>query len=319
MKNIVICCDGTGDPCGENSTNVVYTVRDIAHTEQQIVFYDTGIGTVNFLGKPCQNSVGALLGKAFGYGLKLKVIDLYQFLMRHFHAGDQVFLFGFSRGAYTARTLAGMLHKCGLLEDAANSLIPQVSKIYFQKDNARQAAQFKDTHSRICTPHFIGVWETVSALGYFYGKTFPNNRLNPNIKFAYQAVAVDEEREKFNVSLWDESEKPAEQLIEQVWFSGVHSDVGGGYKKRGLANITLKWLLEKSAQHGLQLKEGWQQNIHPNPDGVLHNSRTGLWKLWKAVHRKIPEGSKIYRSVVEREHNLANYQPQLPKDYTLVD
>lgn len=322
-KNIIICCDGTGDEYGTHNTNVVHTMEDVLVSENQVACYDPGVGTFNFFGKPRKHGLGIWLGKLFGYGINLNIIDSYKFLMRHYKQGDKVFIFGFSRGAFTARSLAGMLHKCGLLEDGCTNLIPDISKLYSGQNNRELAAGFKKTFCRECKPHFIGVWDTVESLGYFLGKKFPNNILNPDVKYGYQAVAIDEKRKKFNVSLWDEgdeSQKLKDQIIEQVWFAGVHSDVGGWYPERGLSDITLKWLLAKAEKAGLALKENWQMKLHPDANGVMHNSRTGFWKLWPPFERKIPEGSLIHQSVLERKKIQKVYNPSnLPNNFKVVE
>ena len=123
-KNIVICCDGTGNEYGRNNTNVVKLYASIVRDEEQVAFYDPGVGTFSFLGRTLGRQVGMLLGKAFGAGLQQNIEDTYRYLMDRFQPGDKVFLFGFSRGAYTVRSLAGMLHRCGLLQRGASTSFP---------------------------------------------------------------------------------------------------------------------------------------------------------------------------------------------------
>jgi hypothetical protein len=212
-----------------------------------------------------------------------------------------------------------MLHKVGLLQKGSNNLIPYASKIYNTKDNDPIAEGFKKTYCQECTPHFIGVWDTVASLGWFYRKEFiGGNLLNKGVPNAYQAIAIDEKRKKFLPSIWDETNLPAGQNVQQVWFAGVHSDVGGWYEERDLSNITLLWMLENAENHGLRLKEGWRNGIVGNPVGKIHESRTGLWRIWPAVIRKIPEHAKIYSGVLtRRDDKSAKYKPQLPTDYTV--
>ncbi|MEM9243191.1 MAG: DUF2235 domain-containing protein [Pseudomonadota bacterium] len=318
-KTIVICCDGTGKDYSSVNTNVIHAVEYIIRDDKQIVYYDPGVGTMNFLGRPRQRSLGASLGKLFGYGLVMRLMDLYKLLMHAYQAGDKVFLFGFSRGAYTARAFAGMLYKCGLLEAGAYNLLPYVTRIYLTHDNNDIAAGFKQTFCRPCTPYFIGVWDTVKSLGYFLGKHFFDAKLNPETQYAYHALSIDEKRKKFDVALWDKKQS-ADQTVEQVWFPGVHSDIGGGYVQRQLSDITLEWMLNKATRAGLRLKPDWQSHLNADPCGVMHNSRTGLWKLWSPLNRFIPEGSCLHQSVLDRLDNTElNYQPDnLPREYTIM-
>lgn len=318
-KNIVVCCDGTGNEYGENNTNVVDMYAHIIRDADQTAYYDPGVGTFSVLGRTLGKKVGVMLGNAFGYGLQANIEDAYEYLMNKYEPGDRVFLFGFSRGAFTVRALAGMLHKVGLLQKGSKNLIPYASKIYNTHGNDTIATGFKATYSHECKPHFIGVWDTVASLGWFYGKQFFNAKLNPDVANSYQAIAIDEKRKKFPISLWDESNQLSNQTVEQVWFAGVHSDVGGWYKQRGLSSIALTWMLAVAEIHGLRLNEGWKKQMDPDPLGKLHNSRTGLWRLWPMTTRTIPEGAKIHKSVLVREKAIEGYAPVLPKDYKEVD
>ena len=318
-KNIVICCDGTGKEYGRHNTNVVHLFEALERGRRQIALYDPGVGTFNFLGIPLGERLGILLGQAFGVGLRQNLAETYGFLMDHYRPGDRVFLFGFSRGAFTARALAGMLHKCGLLEQGSKNLIPYAIKLYNQRDNDRVAESFKTTYCHECKPYFIGVWDTVASLGWFLGKKFFNAELNPDVTYGYHAVAIDEHRRKFPVSLWDESVRADHQTIEQVWFPGSHSDVGGGYAERGLSDVALEWMLAKAAAAGLRLARR-PLRLEPSAHGALHRSRVGPWRLWRPVQRQIPEGAKIHRSVFDRMHrDYDGYEPSLPVKVDIVE
>lgn len=317
-KNLIICCDGTGNQYGCHNTNVVRLIENLIRDDKQQICYDPGVGTFNFLGKPRLRTLSKLLGKAFGYGLQSNIVDVYKFLMQHYQPDDKVYLFGFSRGAYTVRVLAGILNKCGVLDDGCYNLIPFMLKIYYQQNNTEIAKGFKATFSKDCKPVMIGVWDTVKSLGYFFGKRFVHADLNEDVLYAYQALAIDEKRKKFLPCLWNEANKSPKQIIEQVWFAGVHSDVGGGYPQHGLADITLLWMLEKASRLGVRLVKNWRQHLTPNPCGILHNSRTKFWRLWRPVTRKIVDHSLIHQSVIERMNEVANYSPQLPQHYTVV-
>ena len=260
-KNIIICCDGTGNEYGTNNTNVVGVYEAFVRDQDQLAFYDPGVGTFDVLGRTLGEKVGYLLGLGFGWGLQKNIEDAYAYLMDHYEPkkNDRIYLFGFSRGAYTARSLAGMLFKCGLLQKGSHNLLPYASKMYNTKGNDDTAEGFKETYCHTCEPHFIGVWDTVASLGRIYGGRFFDDKLRgKNIKFAYHAISIDEKRKKFPVSRWDETkERPPELTIEQVWFPGVHSDVGGWYPEKGLSDSALKWMLLKAKAAGIHLRDGW--------------------------------------------------------------
>lgn len=314
-KNIVLCCDGTGNEYGSHNTNVVDMFTPIVRDADQIAYYDPGIGTFSIFGRVLGKRIGVILGQGFGWGLRENIEDAYEYLMDRYQPGDKVFLFAFSRGAFTARCLAGMLHKVGLLQKGSVNLIPYASSVYNTRGNERVAAGFKETYCQECKPYFIGVWDTVGSLGLWYGKEFFDDRLNEDVANAYHAISIDEKRKKFPVSLWEENN----QNVVQVWFAGVHSDVGGWYEERGLSDIALIWMLENAQEHGLRLKEGWKDTRHPDPLGEMHESRTGPWRLWRPAIRQIPEGAKIHKSVVTRIKGTNAYKPALPGHYIEVD
>jgi len=320
-KNLIICCDGTSNEYGENNTNVVGLYQSLIRNQDQIAFYDPGVGTFDILGKTVGKKFGIMLGQGFGWGLQKNIEDAYEYLMNRYSPGDKVYLFGFSRGAFTVRSLAGMLFKCGLLQKGSNNLIPYASKIYNTQNNKDIAAGFKETYSNECKVYFIGVWDTVASLGYFYGKKFFNAKLNGVVSYGYHAVAADEKRKKFPVSLWDESRKEPGQTIEQVWFPGVHSDVGGSYMERGLSDGALKWMLQRAIDSGMLVKPDWEKNINPDSIDIQaqHESRKYFWKLWPKVSRPIPENAKIHQSILDRiEANIGYAPTNLPKKYTVV-
>ncbi|MFC1969515.1 DUF2235 domain-containing protein [Chloroflexota bacterium] len=316
-KNIVVCYDGTGNEYGKNNTNVVKVFEAIVRDDTQIAFYDPGVGTFSFLGRVLGKEVGKLLGKAFGFGLQQNIEDGYEYLMNRVQPGDRVFIFGFSRGAYTARALAGMIYRFGILQKGSKNLIPYVSKMY-NKRYFSVCQDFKRTFSHVCKPHLIGVWDTVGSLGYFYGKRFFDHTLNPDIKYGFHAVAIDEKRKKFPVNLWDESKKTDKQVIDQVWFAGVHSDVGGWYKERALSDIAFAWMMDKASEHGLKMKDGWRDSLNQNALGEMHYSRTGFWRIWRPANREIPKGAKVHKSVIDRMNGIDGYNPTLPEVYSTV-
>ena len=313
-KNIIIAYDGTGNEYGNHNTNVVKTYESIVRDGDQIGLYDPGVGTFSFLGRNLGRRVGIWMGLAFGTGLQQNIEDGYEYLMDHYESGDKVFIFGFSRGAFTARALAGMIHELGILQKGSKNLIPYVSKMY----NNREfdiAEKFKKTFCHECKPHFIGVWDTVKSLGHIYGKTFFDQKLNRDVKYAYQAMSIDEKRKKFPVSLWDESRRVEGQTLEQVWFSGVHSDVGGSYDERGLSDIAFAWMMDQAVACGLKLKSNWREDLNQDELEPIHVSRKGFWKIWCSVDRHLPESPNIHRSVHDKQEGDESYAPKnIPAD-----
>ena len=287
--------------------------ESIVRDSKQLAFYDPGVGTFSPFGRTIGRCAGILLGKAIALGLQENIEDAYRYLMDNYEKGDRVFLFGFSRGAYSVRALAGMLHKCGLLQKGHNNLILYASKIYHRRHNENIAIGFKQTYSNECKPHFIGVWDTVGSVGWSwpFRKKFRNTILNKDVPYGYQAISVDERRRFYRANLWHEPEKNERQTIEQVWFPGFHSDVGGSDAGRRVSDITLKWMLENAMDKGLRLTEGWIGNLNPDPLGQINESWTYLWRILPPAVRHIPEGAKIHASVVRRMENPANhYQPR---------
>ena len=317
-KNIIVCCDGTGNEYGQYNTNVVKLYEAIVRNAEQIAFYDPGVGTFSILGRELGRRVGILLGKGFGAGVQRNIEDAYQYLMDRYKPGDRLFLFGFSRGAFTVRALAGMLNLCGLLEKGSANLVPYASRIYNNRARHAIAPGFKRTYCHECRPHFVGVWDTVGSMGWFWRRKFFDATLHEDVTHAYQALSIDEQRRKFPPSLWHE---PVDQArIRQVWFAGVHSDVGGSYAEAGLSDIALQWMLENAEAKGLRLKSGWEERLAPSPTAQIHESRKGLWRLWRPSRRAILEDALVHESVIMRMQNdTLGYKPRnLPESYAVV-
>ena len=361
-KNIILLSDGTGNGAAKrNKTNVwrLFDVLDL-HRDDQVAFYDDGVGSQEFL--PFK-----LLGGAFGWGLKRNVRELYKFLCRNYNEGDRIYLFGFSRGAFTVRMLAGMIDYCGVYNDSndeqildevarhnynafrssfGTGLLTKIVRIFFGKKKPIETKQM---------PHieFIGVWDTVDAYGFpidelaiiwnylIYPIHFPDYKLSSKVKKACHALSVDDERHTFHPVLWDESGETDPERIEQVWFPGVHSDVGGGYPKYNLALVALDWMIAKAealkpeiGSPGLHLIMQRREAFikHSDWHGHQHDSRAmaGAYYRYKprdieklcnneknGVLIKIP---KIHRSVMERiAGNVIPYAPTgIPEKYKVV-
>ena len=326
MKNIVVCCDGTGNEYGTNNTNVVTACELAEESARQCRYYDPGVGTGGWVYEEERGTLRAAMDQATGYGLCKNVEDAYRFLMQVYEDGDRVFLFGFSRGAFTVRSLAGMLHRCGLLRPTAANLVEYASKRYHRKDadedDAAVDAGFRETFGRPCRVHFIGVWDTVESLILNAGRRWHDTRLTPETGHAYHALAIDERRRDFPPCLWDTSSRSENQVLEQVWFAGVHSDVGGWYDERGLSNIALQWMMGKARACGMHVHEEALRHERHRGDalGTMHDSCTGFWQFRGSRPRTIPQGAHIHRSVIVRaEDKASRYAPDLPENCVIVD
>ncbi len=349
MKNIVICCDGTANQFGEKNSNVVklYAVLN-NRTEDQIAYYDPGVGTLSEYGKTgIAQKVSVGWGLAFGQGLKNNIFQAYQYLMEVYAEGDKIYFFGFSRGSYTIRVLTGLLKMCGLLQKGCHNLLPYAFKLFDSKD-FKLAAQFKNIYSRSVTIHFVGVWDTVSSYGFLGNwKNFPYTAKNNTILHIRHAVAIDERRTFYKQNLFT----PVEQNeLKEVWFCGAHSDVGGSYdeSESGLSKTALKWMVVEACQKGLRIDNQKYQDIvlgknkdfcAPNPLDTLHESLKMGWWIGELLPRKlydfkkkkksisIPFGTKRYikenatlhASVVERM-DKTDYSPSnLPTTYSIEE
>jgi uncharacterized protein (DUF2235 family) len=341
MKRLILCCDGTwntadqdhdGAPCPTNVVKLAYRVakRDPAGVSQ-VIFYDQGVGT--------GNHVDRLTGGAVGEGLEDNIHDAYRFLIANYEPGDEIYLFGFSRGAFTARSIAGMIRKCGILDRASVAQYVPAKQLYHSAvhpDDA-QATAFRTEHSCCGADpikiRFIGVWDTVGALGIPLSglrsltrrdDDFHDTELSGTVEYGYHALAIDEHRGPFVPSLWMEKPKP-NQVVEQTWFPGVHSDVGGGYPEAALPDVALDWMVAKSKGAGLAMDEAFlhQYPLHPDPLGTLHDSRSFMYKFTKSVDRPIatedangnPTTQRVHESVLARWDHDPSYRPKNVRDW----
>lgn len=365
-RNLVICCDGTGNKFGPANSNVIKLYSTLVINAEQVGYYHPGVGT---MGAPTarnrlEKSWTILKGLAFGTGFLDNVGDAYRYLMNTYREGDRIFLFGFSRGAYTARAIAGLVHTCGLLCPGNEGLIPYALQMFAAKSKQTNAGQtidiahrFRDTFARKVMIEFVGVWDTVSSVGWVSDPMLlPDEGRNPIVRVARHALAIDERRCYYRDKLWGapfsrlEPEFEVSQDIRQVWFAGVHSDVGGSYDEQesGLSKLALEWLLQEACRAGLQIKPEYAELVlgragnvggpiaQPDPAAVLHTSLSGAWWLlellphtyfdkpqggrhWRipmGAHRAIPEGSALHQSVVERLAAVPAYRPpNLPAQY----
>ena len=265
-RNIVVCCDGTGNEYGAHNTNVVGVFEAIVRDAEQVGFYDPGVGTFSTLGRGAGKWAGKVLGKGFGWGLRQNIEDAYEYLMNHYEDGDRLYLFGFSRGAYTARSLGGMLHKCGLLQRGSTNLMSYASEIYNARNNRVIAEGFKESFCQPCKPYFVGVWDTVASMGYFSGRPFFDADLHAETPYGYHALSIDEQRRKFLPSIWNEKNEVPGQIVEQVWFPGVHSDVGGSYEGAGALRRRIAVVVDPCRERGLAAEARLECELPAGPD-----------------------------------------------------
>ncbi|GAA5124950.1 DUF2235 domain-containing protein [Luteolibacter yonseiensis] len=294
-KRIVICADGTWNKAelaeeetGKlTSTNVSKVAAIVARKDdaglEQIVLYVEGVGSVQ--GEE-------VTGGAFGWGLSRNISLAYKFLCDVYNPDDEIFLFGFSRGAYTVRSLAGLICNSGIVRDP--SKIADAVALYREKNTPDKSKSikskvFRNQFSHPASVHFIGVWDTVGTLGlplmrHSLAKTlgwewdFHDTRFDKKVANAYHAVALDERRSKFQPVLHGTPEE-GHNVVEK-WFCGVHSDIGGGYRETGLSNITLEWMVSAAFSHGLAVIPNWQEflgiDLETLPDNLMSANYTQL-------------------------------------------
>ncbi len=304
MKRIILCCDGTwnqadqesnGVPCPTNVVKLGYRIAKRDGPILQIIYYDQGVGTGNV--------VDRFSGGAFGEGLEDNIHDAYRFLVANYEPDDELFLFGFSRGAFTSRSIAGMIRKCGILRREFVQHYRAAIELYRSENHPEDdhSIKFRKDYSVYGVQDIklkcVGVWDTVGALGIPLrglraltrsDHQFHDTELSGTVEHAYHALAIDEHRAPFEPALWAYKPKDG-QRVEQVWFCGAHSDVGGGYAETALSDITLEWLIGKAGEAGLKFDETVMhaRPLRPDPLGELHNSKTGLYRATRGIDRTI--------------------------------
>ena len=341
MRRLIVCCDGTWKAAESKTvTNVTYMARALAPTAldgtTQVVFHDPGVGTGNVVDK--------VSGGAFGDGLDLNIVDAYRFLVYNFEPGDQVFFFGFSRGAYTVRSTVGMIRKCGLLRKRHADRVGEAYELYRHRRDevdGPAAAAFRASYSwPAFDVDFLGVWDTVGALGIPLtglrwltrrNDQFHDTRLSRSVKRAFHAVASDERRGAFKPTLWETQPSPG-QTVEQAWFTGVHSDVGGGYEDRTLANITFQWMARRACAAGLEFDHQYLQEefgidlLRPadaddaSYAGPIHDSLTGVYVALPRHTRQIGDDASkcetIWHTAKQRaDEHVDGYPPDNLETY----
>lgn len=329
-KTLFICTDGTWNTADQKDdgvlapSNVARMARIIlSNPDKQITWYDEGVGTRNWLDK--------ITGGAFGHGLFENIQQAYRFVVESYRPGDRLVLFGFSRGAYTARSLAGLITRVGILRKKYISNIERVYELY--RDPRSTPGEIERYSEQFCHADreidFLGVWDTVGSLGiplkslnwttsWLY--KFHDTKLSPQVKHAFHAVAIDEKRRSFVPTLWQMDNLSDTQVVEQRWFAGVHSDIGGSYKEKGLSDITLQWMLSKIQEHlpDVELDKDYiEQQVKANYKDMLHESRTWIYISSKIkphirnTQRPNICNQTIDKSVYQRIHcDECNYHPK---------
>lgn len=331
-KRIVICADGTWNRPEKNlkedvPTNVIRLARAVspvaADSAPQQVFYDWGLGSYHD-----EWSAGIT-----GSGIHKNIMDGYRYIVQNYSPGDELFLFGFSRGAYTVRSLCGLIHNCGILKRPDARLIQTAFDHYKRQEEeyapkGAKSVAFRKRHAHPSNEvQFLGIFDTVGALGIPLSclgwlnteDEFFDSKMGPNVRIARHALAIDERRYDFQATIL----RPRRNLdLKQVWFVGVHSDVGGGYKpdKGGtlLSDIALGWMMGEAEQAGLSFEKHLGRRLKPDPAATLHDSSSLKFRSWKDIWRPINHRRGevlIHRSVKQRWDQDPSYRPENLKAY----
>jgi hypothetical protein len=346
-RNLILCCDGTGNIWGNgHDTNVVKLVRLLEKNDQQLVYYDPGVGTTdNFppvgLWNRFKENARRLVGLTLADGLYDSIGRGYQFLIDNFREGDRISVFGFSRGAFTARSIAGVVNEFGIVQSGAKTLVALIVRTYFMKPDHRAARPDKtrgdvadDIRNNFCSPagskayvHFVGVWDTVASVGLLglKIKTDANVRVK-NYQHVRHAVALHEARWKYAPRLYTESGQPKRegQTYKQIWFNGCHSDVGGSYAEAELSNLSLRWMIDEASAPGVDLRFNSEaRKVSGNANGLLHDEsfHSPWWTLAGLATRWRPLEATDHESIAQRgAEGLTVWKPlwRLPRFWILA-
>ena len=369
-KNIVVLSDGTGQDGGRGHDSNIYKLFRMLEdrTENQIVFYEEGLGT----------TTQKLTGMAFGAGIDKNILQCYRFIFDNYNAGDKIFLFGFSRGAATVRSLASFIHYFGILPASRPELIEEAYRIYRNRKGSYHQAvtrarlsggtsqtepvvgqtegtlraldsvvyhwndalrddldqpggksdEFVRKHpNQWVQIEFLGVWDTVPALGLIalpgldalldrvpaWKHEYHNFKLRGSVKHACHALSIDDERKWFYPSVWKEYDRDLTEKVEQVWFGGAHTDVGGGFWEAGFSDIALEWMVQNAFEHGIRLyfdsRPEWNFCVAPDATDDFHDPRSA-WgvlyasgvrdKVWDEKAFETFGPPRVHETVLER-------------------
>jgi uncharacterized protein (DUF2235 family) len=337
-RTIVICLDGTSNEPESGTTNVARMYAIAAKTDAQLAYYDPGVGTMGARG--AVTGVGRrltrLTGLVVGYGVRDNIEEAYTYLMQHYQPGDRIFVFGFSRGAYTARALTGMLRTVGLLRPGAENLVPYALKLYAKNGRGRAPTPDEDQefwrvrrefHDRFGNPefpnpfdphrdqvHFLGVWDTVKSIGWLNWRArieqarWPFTRRITNVGTARHAMALDERRRPYPAYRFDaDAVRDSDGRYAEMWFAGVHSDVGGQYADdHRLSDIALAWMVDEAVAAGLVVDDKAYRRLLGVKLGTLLpedralgrvHTNGGWWRLLGWRPRRPEPGDAVHPSV----------------------
>lgn len=358
MKRLIVCCDGTWNRPDHTDqgvaapTNVAKLSLALADDDDagnpQLLHYQAGVGT---------RRRERLLGGAFGVGLSRNVQECYRFLVDNYERGDKLYFFGFSRGAFTARSTIGLVRNSGILRPGHRHRIKEAYALYRNPDKdsepsgiAAELFRRSYSYSEIYVD-FVGVWDTVGTLGIPIDGfrppilsrlwTFHDTKLSRYVLNAYHAIAIDERRRPFRPTIWVKQDDAQNQTLEQVWFAGVHCDIGGGYRDPGLSEIPLLWMAEKARRCGLAFnpdhlvlkKTGLDPrarragtHVAPDPGAALHDSRTSFYRLLPAYDRRLAgdegaevDGGALASSAKTRHDEDGSYSPPGLSEWVAAD
>jgi uncharacterized protein (DUF2235 family) len=350
-KKIVICLDGTGNQVGASSpTNVVkfYELLDVSDPAELLAYYDPGVGTMYATAArpPVGRWLSRVLGLAFGTGLRENVAEAYTYLMQNWRPGDSVYVVGFSRGAYTARALVGMLTKPGLMRPGSENLVPYAVAKYatnhpswkgiaafahafcVRTENEPLFSTVKANDPKQISHHsvpvaYLGIWDTVKAAGVLRigSLRWPYTRQLPNVARIRHAVSIDEHRRPYREYLVERAEGHTAG-VEEAWFAGVHSDVGGTFEPdHRLASIALRWVVDGVKDELVLRPDAYDESCAVAPDypnGTVH--RMGwVWLLTGTRHRPVPDGAVLHQSVRLRQQAGPTYRPGLASGHSYCD
>jgi uncharacterized protein (DUF2235 family) len=341
MRRLVVCTDGTWNSAerakadGEGRTNVArfhdaVVEGDVGGGVEQRRFYDPGVGTGDWWDR--------MVGGAFGTGLSRNIRDCYAWLVANWRPGDELYFVGFSRGAYTARSLSGLVRNAGILRQEEAGRIGEAYDLYRDRDDesrpeGARAREFRARHAvtDVVPIRCVAVWDTVGSLGVptrgpigmlsRRRNGFHDVTLSGRVEHAFHALAIDERRKPFAPTLWEVPDADARERgpgrVQQVWFAGVHSNVGGGYPDTGLSDLALAWMYERVASCGLVLRPDASQACRGACDGKLYDSMTAVFRVMGAHVRPVrasrtgKDGApvhtfeEVHPSAIERRQRLA--------------
>lgn len=321
----MVFSDGTGQKGGKGFNTNIYKMFNMVEdrTERQMVFYDPGLGT----------GFRKITGQLGGMGIEENIKQCYKFIFQNYRAGDKIFLFGFSRGATTVRSLSGFIYHFGVLPHSRPELIDEAYEIYKKykpdpQDIMKAHPKWKEIaedfigrhHTMWVKIHFLGCYDTVAALGFpiqwisqlidafpLFKHNYHNLRLSDSVLNAYHALAIDDRRKTFHPKLWD-AEVGKHQKLKQVWFCGSHTDVGGGYKEDEVSAIPLVWMTQMAVEEGLLIYEKHKLQIKEDVNGIIHDSRAHFpMNLTREEQRKWNRPSEkpiLHASVLERKKGI---------------